>query len=403
MLQDQQNTNTSEPGYRVGSVWTGLFAKLSMLKYQGKQIFISGLVCAVLGLGYSFWKQPIYLARVNFVIEENKQNASGLFSALAGQVGMDLSSLSGMSGILAGDNVLELLKSPTLLKKVLVSPYPGDSMYNIASKYAEVYGKLETYDKLVGGNFYHPVSTIASQSGATPPDPGGESLKNSPSSKEEEASKNSPPSIGGAPNPPKADERGGVKKSSRVQDSLLTAIATRIIEKELAVYKPDRKLSVFRLDLSTRDELLSQTIATRLLDQATKLYIETKTKRLKLNVDRLQRKADSIGSLLNYRTEVSVRKDIINQNPSYVSTEVDVEISNREKGMLGVIYSDVNKSLDITKTALLQETPTIEIIDTPDLPLKKIEVKWYFAAALGLLMGIVLYVFASFWFKFSGK
>jgi hypothetical protein len=194
------------------------------------------------------------------------------------------------------------------------------------------------------------------------------------------------------------DEGGVVYNNKRVQDSLLTAIATRIIEKELAVYKPDRKLSVFRLDLSTRDELLSQTIATRLLDQATKLYIETKTKRLKLNVDRLQRKADSIGSLLNYRTEVSVRKDIINQNPSYVSTEVDVEISNREKGMLGVIYSDVNKSLDITKTALLQETPTIEIIDTPDLPLKKTEVKWYFASALGLLIGVVLYIFATLWF-----
>ena len=180
---------------------------------------------------------------------------------------------------------------------------------------------------------------------------------------------------------------------------MLTAISTRIIEKELAVYKPDRKLSVFRLDLTTRDELLSQTIATRLLDQAAKLYIETKTKRLKLNVDRLQRKADSIGALLNYRTEASVRKDIINQNPSYASTEVDLEITNREKGMLSIIYGDVNKSLDITRTALIQETPTIEIIDTPDLPLKKTEVKWYFAAALGLLLGVVLYIFATLWFR----
>jgi uncharacterized protein involved in exopolysaccharide biosynthesis len=365
MLQEQHNTKTSEPGYRVGSVWTGLFAKLGGLKYQGKQILLTGLVCAVLGMGYSFLKKPVYLARVNFVIEENKQNAGGLFSALAGQVGMDLSSLSGMSGILAGDNVLELLKSPTLLKKVLITPYPGDTTNTLAFKYAQAYGKLNQYNKLVGGDFF----------------------------------KNSPPSIGGAPNPPKADERGVVQKSSRVQDSLLTAIATRIIEKELAVYKPDRKLSVFRLDLSTRDELLSQTIATRLIDQAAKLYIETKTKRLKLNVDRLQRKADSIGALLNYRTEASVRKDIINQNPSYASTEVDLEITNREKGMLSIIYGDVNKSLDITRTALIQETPTIEIIDTPDLPLKKTEVKWYFAAALGLLIGVVFYIFATLWFR----
>jgi hypothetical protein len=346
MLQEQHNTTSAEPGYRVGSVWTDLFAKLSGLKYQVKQILLTGLVFALLGLGYSFLKKPVYLARVNFVIEENKQNAGGLFSALAGQVGMDLSSLSGMSGILAGDNVLELLKSPTLLKKVLLTSYPGDSANSLAYKYAEAYGKLEQYNKLVGGDFKQPAS-------------------------------------------------------KRVGDSLMTAISTRIIEKELAVYKPDRKLSVFRLDLSTRDELLSQTIATRLLDQAANLYIETKTRRLKLNVDRLQKKSDSIGALLNYRTEASANKDIINQNPSYVRTEVDVEISNREKGMLSIIYGDVNKSLDITRTALIQETPTIEIIDSPDLPLKKTEVKWYFASALGLLIGVIFYIFSIFWFRSS--
>ena len=343
MLQEQQNFNASEPGYRVGSVWTELLTKLSGLKYQGKQIILTGLVFALLGLGYSFLKKPVYLARVNFVIEENKQNAGGLFSALAGQVGMDLSSLSGMSGILAGDNVLELLKSPTLLKKVLLSPYPGDTSNTLAYKYTEAYNKLDQYSKLVGGDFNQPAF-------------------------------------------------------KRVADSLLTAISTRIIEKELSVYKPDRKLSVFRLDLSTRDELLSQTIATRLLDQAANLYIETKTRRLKLNVDRLQKKSDSIGALLNYRTEASANKDIINQNPSFVSTEVDVEISNREKGMLSIIYGDVNKSLDITRTALIQETPTIEIIDTPDLPLKKNQFFWYEGFFIGFFIGqlvLILYLILS--------
>ncbi len=369
MSQDLHHKN-NEKEYQVGRVWTDLFAKLSGLKQNAIQILFSGLVFAVLGFGYSFWKQPEYMARVNFVIEENKQNAGGLFSALAGQVGMDLSTLSGMSGILAGDNVLELLKSPTLLKKVLITSYPGDSSSSLAYKYAEAYGKLEEYKKLAGGDVFNspPIIGVSSREGVSPIREG-------------------------------ATDRGVVQKSSRVQDSLLNVIATQIIEEELSVYKPDRKLSVFRLDLTTRDELLSQIIATKLLDQAANLYIETKTKRLKLNVDRLQKKSDSIGALLNYRTEASANKDIINQNPSYVSTEVDVEISNREKGMLSIIYGDVNKSLDITRTALIQETPTIEIIDTPDLPLKKTEVKWYFATVMGLLIGLFLSVIAFLWLK----
>lgn len=348
MLQEQHNTSSAEPGYRVGSVWTDLFSKFSELKYQGKQILLTGLVFAVIGLGYSFWNKPVYLARVNFVIEENKQNAGGLFSALAGQIGVDLSSLSGISGILAGDNVLELLKSTSMLKKVLLTPYPGDSAHSLAYKYAEAYGKLDKYNKLVGGDFAKPAI-------------------------------------------------------QRVGDSLLNVIATRIIEKELSVYKPDRKLSVFRMDLNTRDELLSQTIALRMIKKAADQYIETKTRRLRSNVERLQTKADSIAALLNNRTVRAAEKDIINQNPSYVTTTVDVEISTREKSMLNVIYADLNKSIDLTRTALIQETPTIEIIDTPDLPLKKTEVKWYFAAALGLIIGIVLYVFASLWFRPSAK
>ncbi len=342
MSQDLQHNNL-EQEYQVGNVWVNLFDKFKGLKYQGRQILLTGVLFGFIGLGYSFLKKPVYLARVNFVIEENKQNAGGLFSALAGQIGVDLSSLSGISGILAGDNVLELLKSTTMLKKVLLTPYPGDSAHTLAYKYAESYGKLEQYNKLVGGDFSNPAN-------------------------------------------------------KRVGDSILNVIAVKIIEKELAVYKPDRKLSVFRLDLSTRDELLSQTIGMRMINKAADQYIQTKTKRLRNNVERLQAKADSIADLLNVRTVKTAEKDIINQNPSYINTEVDVEISSREKSMLNLIYADLNKSIDLTRTALIQETPTIEIIDTPDLPLKKEEVKWYIAMPIGLLLGISAYILFFTWF-----
>lgn len=342
MSQDLQHKET-ETEYQVGKVWVNLFDKFKAIKYQGRQILLSAVVFGLLGLGYSYWNKTVYLARVNFVIEENKQNAGGLFSALAGQIGVDLSSLSGISGILAGDNVLELLKSTTMLKKVLLTPYPGDSAHTLAYKYAEAYGKLQQYNKLVGGDFANP-------------------------------------------------------SNKRVGDSILNVIAVRIIEKELAVYKPDRKLSVFRLDLSTRDELLSQTISMRMINKAADQYIQTKTRRLRNNVDRLQIKADSIAALLNVRTVRAAQKDIINQNPTFVSTGVEIEISNREKGMLNVIYADLNKSIDLTRTALIQETPTIEFIDTPDLPLKKIETKWYLAMAVGFAIGIGLYILFFAWF-----
>jgi hypothetical protein len=299
----------------------------------------------------SLIKHKTYTAKVNFVIEENKQNAGGIFSALAGQIGLDMSSLSSSSGILAGDNVLELLKSPTLLKKVLLSSAPQDSGTSIAWVYMNSYGYHDSFQKIVGKpTFFLPMH----------------------------------------------DEN--INSSNRSEDSLLQIISKRIREKEMSVYKPDKKLSIFSLELTTRNEQMSQLISSRLIDQASKLFIETKTKRLRSNVERLQKKADSIAYLLNKSTYSSATKSLLNANPSYVTTEVDLEISNREKGLLSVLYGDLNKSLDISKTALIQETPTIEVIDRPELPLQLNEWKWYYMAPIGFFIGLIASVFLVTYF-----
>ena len=336
-----QNEPSSSQVFLLGDLWKGIWKDLKALQPYWKSMVLAGFLFAALGAGYAWYKKPVYQARVSFVIEENKQNAGGLFSALAGQIGMDLSSLSGTSGVLAGDNVLELLKSPTLIKKVLLSAHPDDSMHSLAWHYADRYGKLEQYQRKAG----------------------------KPDLFNFEASKSS---------------------SNRVEDSLMLVMVNRLIEKELSVYKPDRKLSVFRMDLTTRDEQLSQLISLRLIKQAAEFYIETKTRRLRINVERLQKKVDSIAALLNNRTAVAAAKDLINANPAYITTGVDVEISNREKGLLNILYGDLNKSLDLTRTLLIQETPTIEIIDSPDLPLKKIHTSYPLTMAMGFVTGVFL-------------
>jgi hypothetical protein len=339
---NELNWQDAENQFIMGDFLKGLIKNIRKVVAQWRLLLLVGLIGASIGAAYSFFSRPKYLAKVTFVIEESKQNTGGLFSALAGQMGMDLSALSGSSGILAGDNVLQLLKSPSLLKRVLLSHGP-DSATTLALLYVRSYGLEPKYQKLLPPSqrlFQRPLSGNASL--------------------------------------------------GRLQDSLLDKISKQLLAKEVVVYKPDRKLSFFTLDVTTPNELLSEQIALKLINEASGLYILTKTKRLKANVDRLQKKSDSIALLLNRQTFATAAANLYNANPADPSTVTSVDISSREKSLLSIIYADLNKSLELTRTALIQETPTIEIVDKPVFPLKRIYTMPLLAALGGLLAGVTL-------------
>jgi hypothetical protein len=245
--------------------------------------------------------------------------------------------------VFSGDNVLELLKSKAFMTQCLKMPYLNDSNYSIADKYADVYkyrAQWENDEK-----------------------------------------------IGRAISFAKPD------KDTRLQDSLLKIIVNRIEEKELSVVKPDKKLGFFKMTVTTKEENLSKLISEKLLKIATDFYIEAKVGRLRKNVVRLEKRTDSIYNLLNYKTQ-STRQDallLLNGNFANVNEAINSEISQRDKGMLTSIYGQLITNLEASKATLIQETPTVQIVDSPNFPLDKSETKWY----MGLLMGAFVSFFGS--------
>ena len=302
----------------------------------GKLLLVMFIIGGVLGLGY-VWLRPVtYTARLTFVVEEAKAGGGSIASALAGQFGFDIGSLSGTNGILAGDNVLELLKSHSLIKLTLLTPYHDSSNWSLADQYATVYEWKEKWknNSKVGKEINFPANQ---------------------------------------------------KQFSRLEDSLLQRIIKKIGEDELSIAKPDKKLGFFELQAITRDERFSQLFCERLLKITTGFYVTTKTKRLTNNVNRLQKRADSLGVLLDLKTYSSAETEklLLDANPIYATPMVNAEISSRNKFIQSTIYAEIIKNLEVSKTALIQETPTVQVVDSPELPLKENKIDWY----VGMLVG----------------
>ncbi|MFT3844277.1 MAG: hypothetical protein QM725_04435 [Lacibacter sp.] len=318
-------------------------------------VVLLGVAIGISG-GFTFsWLTPAkYVSRLSFVVEENKSGVNGL-SALAGQFGFDLG-MGTSGGFFSGNNVLLFLKSENLCRETLLTNYDSSGNILLADKFAEVtdlknkwlhnkkIGKEITFAKYKDGNF------------------------------------------------------------PRQEDSLLQLMIKQLIKKDLLVEKPDDKASFIEVTTTTRDELLSKYFSERLVKIATDRYVETKTKVKALNVAKLQRRADSLGALLNNKTysAASTQQMLVDVNPALRTAPVAAEITARDKTMIATIFAEVVKNLEIAKVALSQETPVVQIIDQSYLPLKKEKYGFVICGLAGALIGVVLfslYLLLKYWWK----
>lgn len=348
-MQQETVSNTTipdDPGFSIKDELNNLFKLLIAALRKWKLWMVCLLIGAIIGTIYSIIRPVVYYARTSFVVEESKAAGGGsLMSALAGQFGVDIASLSGASGILAGDNVLQLLKSQHLLRSTLLSWYDSSKNITLADEYARVYGLEKKWE----GKVKLPVSFAV--------------LRNKP---------------------------------SRVEDSLMQKMIKRINEKELFVAKPDKKLGFFELSVGLRSEVLSVLLSQRLLKTTTDFYIETKTRRILTNVKRLQAKADSLLFALNRKTysAADASRMLLDVNPVFANPGVSAEISTRDKVLQGTIYAEILKNLEMSKTSLIQETPTVQIVDEPVFPLSNNKLYWWegllYGAFIGMCAGVLL-------------
>jgi hypothetical protein len=177
-------------------------------------------------------------------------------------------------------------------------------------------------------------------------------------------------------------------KFTRAQDSIFGVIYNNLSKTALTVDQKDKKVAIGTITLKGTNEYFAQQFTLALTNTVTNFYIETKSKRAKENMDILVRQTDSIrGELNGAITGVAVANDnTFGLNPALnvkrvpsARRQVDVQANT-------AILTEIVKQAELAKVTLRKETPLIQVIDQPILPLPKEK----FGKAKGIILGGIL-------------
>jgi len=331
---------------------------VSYLKTKWKIILLAGVIGASIGVVYALFQKPTYKAVLTFALEEDKGGGGGLGGAmgLASTFGIDLGSNGG--GAFAGSNLMELMKSRLLVEKTLLNPVvvKGDTL-SLAEYYIQINELREKWNKKP-------------------------ELKN----------------IQFLPNANRT-------QFSLQQDSILQTIFKSLTDlKILSILQKDKKVSITSIEVISENEQFAKVFCENLAKETSEFYVETKSKKARLNTEILQKQTDSIRNELNNAiTGVAAASDnVYNLNPA-----LNVKSSPGKRRQVDVqantaILTQLVAQLEMSKVTLRKETPLIQVIDRPILPLEKEKVGKLKSLILGgFLAGFltVLYLIFSNLYK----
>jgi hypothetical protein len=179
-------------------------------------------------------------------------------------------------------------------------------------------------------------------------------------------------------------ENHGVK-----QDSVIKEIANIIREKQLVVVKPDRKLSIIQVNVTSKDEGYAKLFNETLVSKVNAFYLETKTKKTGENLRILQTQADSVRAILDASlgTLAAEQDRIPNANPLLSAATVNGRRKQVDVQTSAAVFEEIVKNLEMAKINHRINTPLIQLIDSPTFPLRRTEV----SLARGIVYGAIFF------------
>lgn len=93
----------------------------SFLKSQKNQIILSSISVLFFTISFNYLTKPIYYAQTSFVLDNDNSKGMGELSSVASLAGINPSSFIDASSLFQIDNIQDLYRSDTMLKRTLLS------------------------------------------------------------------------------------------------------------------------------------------------------------------------------------------------------------------------------------------------------------------------------------------
>lgn len=272
-------------------------------------------ITSVIGLLYSLYKKPNYIASSTMMLESSKGDGMSGAMALASQFGLMGGS---SSSVINEDKLIEIIKAETVLKTALFKKATIDSTTDIlANHFIDLFGYKEIWEKddsLKGFRFINTEGNLS------------------------------------------------------VQENRVLKMFFGQIKKDFLTTEKS-KSGIITLTINSKSELFSKYFNQYLVEAVTSFYVNRITEKGRTNLYIIQKRVDSIAIALKDAEFALARwKDANFQLVKAQGMIAEMQL-RRNVEVCNSIYLEGVKQLEISKFTSLQQTPFLQIIDQPTLPL----------------------------------
>jgi capsule polysaccharide export protein KpsE/RkpR len=304
---------------------------------------IIGFAGAIAGYIYAQKQQPVYQSYLSFALDQGASNSGGMSVAmgLASQLGL---SIGGAQDVFSGDNIIEIMLSRRIIEDVLLSV---DTFANKPITLIEFYRENELSpekDNKINAIHFYP-----------------NELRNS---------------------------------FSYTKDSILYNTYLKFKRSLIVARRPDKKLNIYELMVSSHNEKFSKIFTDKLIDKTNRFYTEITSRKAKETLEILEKRVPDMKNKLESSISGKAAIQDANLNTAFANALVPLLKEQSNSQVYGAAYAEMFKNLEIARFQYLKSIPLMQIIDAAEYPMNKIKPgKLKTALVFGV---IVVFIFSIF-------